>query len=163
MDKISELLSMLKTGFTILWAIPFLRYVVILVAGYTVFMIVLCIALERRPSKGLYRAKNKNGVERMSLGELKARVHDDPDSWLLYEDEIFYVDCPEALRGEKREAYVAALARVKNGGNAARAVGSRVYIDRRDARAYRRFLYSFYQGRNRSAARAEAVPAPPLG
>ena len=160
MDKISELLNLLKTVFAILWAIPFLRYVVILGAGYTVFMIVLCIALERRPSKGLYRAKKKSSVERMSLGELKARVHDDPDSWLLYEDEIFHVDNPEALRGEKREAYEAALARIQNGGNAARMIGRRVYIERRDAKAYRRFLYSFYQGRRRPADRAAAKAAP---
>ena len=163
MEKISELLNMLKMGFTILWAIPFLRYVVILVGCYTVFMIILCIVLERRPSKGLYRAKKKSAVERMSLGELKARVHDDPDSWLLYEDEIFYVDSPETLRGEKREAYETALARLENGGNAARMIGTRVYIDRRDAKAYRRFLYSFYQGRKKSAAHAAAEPEPTAG
>ena len=33
MDKISELLNMLKMGISILWAIPFLRYVIGLVAG----------------------------------------------------------------------------------------------------------------------------------
>ena len=159
MDKISELLNMLKMGISILWAIPFLRYVIVLVAGYTLFMIILCIVLERRPCKGLYRVKKNSGAERMSLGELKARVHDDPDRWLLYEDEIFYVDAPDSLTGEKREAYEAALARLENGGSAARAVGRRVYIERRDAKAYRKFLYSFYRGRNKSAKLAEPEPS----
>ncbi len=163
MDKISELIAMLKTGFAILWAIPFLQYVVIVVAAYTLFMIVLCIALERRPSKSLFRPKKKSSVERMSLGELKARVHDNPDRWLLYEDEIFYVADPESLEGEKREAYEEALARLVNGGKAARKVGRRVYLERRDARAYRKFLYNSCRSAAGRVKKTGAVPEQPAG
>lgn len=160
MSKISELIGMVKTGLTLAWAIPLLRYIVILVAGYTLFMLILCIHLERRPSRGLFRPKKKSNVERMSLGELKARVHDNPESWLLYEDEIFFVPDPGSLTGEKREAYDAALSRLENGGKEARMVGKRVYLERRDAKAYRRFLYSLYQKGPKRAKQAVAAPAP---
>ena len=117
---------------------------------YFLFIIILSVHTATVPDRRLYKAGN-DGAKKASLSTIRNGYEANPDKWLLYEEEIFYVKNPEELTEEQREAYRMAQARCVNGGNEARRVGTRVRVSRSEARAYLRFFYGLHKERRHPA------------
>ena len=120
------------------------RNVVLLL--FFVFFCLLSIAFAIVPSRKLFKA-GSDGAKKAPLSAIKESYEENPEKWLLYEEEIFYVKDPDELEGEDREAYERARVRCVDGGTEARQVGSRIRVGRTEAQAYLRFFYGLHKER----------------
>ena len=84
--------------------IPLVRVLFIAWCVLFLFVCMLSIAIARVPSRGLYKA-GSDGAKKAPLSAIKESYKENPEKWLLYEEEIFYVKNPDELTGEDREAY----------------------------------------------------------
>ena len=128
---------------------PQFRIFIIAWIAFFAFMVVLSIRTATVPARQLYKA-GADGAKKASLSAIRHSYRSNPEKWLLYEEEIFYVKNPDALTGEEREAYTMARARCINGGSEARKVGMRVRVRRSEAKAYLRFFYGLHKERLRT-------------
>ena len=140
-----------KTGM----GFPVVRLALIAWVVLFVFICLLSIAVSSAPSQRLYKA-GSDGAKKAKLSTIKKSYKENPEKWLLYEEEIFYVKDPDSLEGEKLEAYERARVRCVSGGAEARKVGSRVRVGRSEAQAYLRFFYSLHKER-KGKAKAQLV------
>ncbi len=131
--------------------------------GLFLFFIVLSIFTATVPDRRLYAA-GSDGAKKARLSAIRSDYRSNPDKWLFYEEEIFYVSDPAALSGEELRNYELARARCVNGGLEARRVGTRVRLRRGEVKAYLRFFYGLHKERGRLKApsfltgRAPAAP-----
>ena len=131
-----------KTGM----AIPLVRILFIAWCVLFLFICMLSIAIARVPSRRLYKA-GADGAKKAPLDAIKQSYKENPEKWLLYEEEIFYVTDPDGLTGEDLEAYERARVRCVDGGKEARQVGSRIRVGRTETQEYLRFFYSLHKER----------------
>lgn len=121
----------------------------VLVLAWGVFFVIICmlsITNASVPAKRLYKS-GADGAKKAPLSAIKKSYEENPEKWLLYEEEIFYVKNPDELNGEDREAYERARVRCVNGGKEARQVGTRFRVGRTEAKAYLRFFYGLHKER----------------
>ena len=130
----------------ILMASPIFRIAMVAWVGYFVFIVILSIQSATIPDRRLYKA-GADGAKKASLSTIRSGYRSNPEKWLLYEEEIFYVKDPEKLSEDEREDYEMARARCVNGGSEARRIGTRVRVSRTEARAYLRFFYGLHKER----------------
>ena len=126
--------------------IPLVRILFFAWCIFFVFICVLSIASATVPSRKLYRA-GSDGAKKAPLSAIKKSYKENPEKWLLYEEEIFYVKDPDELDGEDLEAYERARVRCVDGGADARRVGTRYRVGRTEAQAYLHFFYSLHKER----------------
>ena len=138
--------------------IPLVRVLFIAWCVLFLFVCMLSIAIARVPSRGLYKA-GSDGAKKAPLSAIKESYKENPEKWLLYEEEIFYVKDPDELTGEDREAYERARVRCVDGGAEARKVGSRIRVGRTETQEYLRFFYRLHKERKPPSKLARAVKA----
>lgn len=133
----------------LLLASSLFRVFLIAWVAFFLFIVVLSIHTATVPDRRLYKA-GADGAKRASLSAIRNSYRSNPEKWLLYEEEIFYVKDPDELDEEQQAAYKLAQARCVNGGSEARRVGMRVRVRRGEARAYLRFFYGLHKERARA-------------
>ena len=138
--------------------IPLVRVLFIAWCVLFLFVCMLSIAIARVPSRGLYKA-GSDGAKKAPLSAIKESYKENPEKWLLYEEEIFYVKNPDELTGEDREAYERARVRCVDGGAEARKVGSRIRVGRTETQEYLRFFYRLHKERKPPRKLARALNA----
>ena len=139
--------------------IPLVRLLFIAWCVIFVFFCLLSIAFATVPSHRLYRA-GADKAKKAPLSAIQESYKNNPEKWLLYEEEIFYVKNPDELEGEDREAYERARVRCVDGGKEARRVGTRFRVGRTEAQAYLRFFYSLHKERKPKRLRIKAPKQP---
>ena len=137
--------------------IPLVRLLFIAWCALFLFFCVLSIALATVPSRRLYKA-GKDNAKKAPLSAIKKSYQENPEKWLLYEEEIFYVKDPDDLTGDDLEAYERARVRCVDGGEEARQVGKRIRVGRTEAQAYLRFFYSLHKERKPKARKEISKP-----
>ena len=133
--------------------IPLVRLLFLAWCVVFLFFCLLSIAFAVIPSRKLYKA-GADKAKKAPLSAIKESFEKNPEKWLLYEEEIFYVKNPDELEGEDLEAYERARVRCVDGGKDARQVGSRIRVGRTEAQAYLRFFYSLHKERKPRVLRA---------
>lgn len=131
-------------GLKTISAFPLARTAMLVWCGLFVFVCILSFATATVPDRKLYSA-GRDGARKAPLRAIRASYESDPEKWLLYEEEIFYVRDPEELTGEEREAYERARVRCVNGGEEAREIGSRIRLRRWEAKNYLKFFYGLHR------------------
>ncbi len=113
----------------------------LLLGFFLLFLLILfmIIRITYAPGKNLY--KGLNGSRRMEFEDFKESYLEDPEMFLLYEDEIWHLDKPVSeMNEEDKEIYDKAAARRSDGGDLIEQIAEPVQMyDRRDARKYVRF------------------------
>lgn len=123
--------------------------------AFFLFIIILSIHTATVPDRRLYKA-GSDGAKKATLNAIKSSYKNNPEKWLLYEEEIFYVKNPDDLSEADRAAYELARARCVDGGREARQVGTRIRLRRSEVRSYLRFFYGLHKERIRPK---KVVPA----
>ena len=139
-------------GLKTVLAFPLTRTAILVWFGLFVLICLFSVATATVPDRKLYSA-GKDGARKAPLRAILESYETNPDKWLFYEEEIFYVRDPETLEGEKREAYERARVRCVNGGAEAREVGSRIRLRRTDTQAYLKFFYGLHREKEAPAAK----------
>ena len=134
---------------------PIVQILIFAWIGFFLFICILSITSSTVPAKRLYKA-GSDGAKKAPLSAIKKSYEENPEKWLLYEEEIFYVKNPDELSGEDREAYERARVRCVNGGKEARQVGTRFRVGRTEAKAYLRFFYGLHKERKGKLRAAES-------
>jgi len=129
-----------------LWAVPLFRVFVLGWVAVFAFFVVLSLFTATVPDRRLYAA-GPDEARKASLRAIRDSYAVNPEKWLLYEDEIFFVHDPGNLTPAEREAYDLARLRCVDGGREARQVGVRVRISRSETRRYLRFFYKLHKER----------------
>ena len=146
-------------AFNAAMGIPLVRILFIAWCVIFLFFCMLSIAFATVPSRKLYKA-GADGAKKAPLSAIQESYKKDPEKWLLYEEELFYVKNPDELEGEDREAYERARVRCVDGGKDARKVGSRIRVGRTEAQAYLRFFYGLHKERKPRVARIKKQAEP---
>lgn len=114
---------------------------VLLLGFFLLFLLILfmIIRITYSPGKALY--KGIKGSRKMEFEDFKESYLEDPDMFLLYEDEIWHIDKPVSeMNEEEKGIYDKAAARRSDGGDLIEQIAEPVQMyDRRDARKYVRF------------------------
>ena len=114
---------------------------VLLLGFFLLFLLILfmIIRITYAPGKALY--KGIKGSRKMEFEDFKESYLEDPDMFLLYEDEIWHLDKPVSeMNEEEKGIYDKAAARRSDGGALIEQIAEPVQMyDRRDARKYVRF------------------------
>lgn len=114
---------------------------VLLLGFFLLFLLILfmIIRITYTPGKALY--KGIKGSRKMEFEDFKESYLEDPDMFLLYEDEIWHLDKPVSeMNEEEKGIYDKAAARRSDGGDLIEQIAEPVQMyDRRDARKYVRF------------------------
>ena len=114
---------------------------VLLLGFFLLFLLILfmIIRITYAPGKALY--KGIKGSRKMKFEDFKESYLEDPDMFLLYEDEIWHLDKPVSeMNEEEKGIYDKAAARRSDGGDLIEQIAEPVQMyDRRDARKYVRF------------------------
>ena len=114
---------------------------VLLLGFFLLFLLILfmIIHITYAPGKALY--KGIKGSRKMEFEDFKESYLEDPDMFLLYEDEIWHLDKPVSeMNEEEKGIYDKAAARRSDGGDLIEQIAEPVQMyDRRDARKYVRF------------------------
>ena len=113
----------------------------LLVGFFLLFLLILfmIIRITYAPGKALY--KGVKGSRKMEFEDFKKSYLEDPDMFLLYEDEIWHLDKPVSeMNEEEKTIFDKAAARKSDGGDLIEQIAEPVQMyDRRDARKYVRF------------------------
>ena len=139
-------------GLKTLLAFPIARVALLVWCGLFVFVCLASVATSTVADRKLYTA-GKDGARKAPLRAILDSYRENPEKWLFYEEEIFYVRDPDSLEGEALEAYERARVRCVNGGADARAVGSRIRLRRTDIKAYLNFFYGLHRERGEQPVR----------
>ena len=114
---------------------------VLLLGFFLLFLLILfmIIRITYAPGKALY--KGIKGSRKMEFEDFKESYLEDPDMFLLYEDEIWHLDKPVSeMNEEEKGIYDKAAARRSDGGDLIEQIAEPVQMyGRRDARKYVRF------------------------
>ncbi len=129
-----------------LLGIPLVRVLMFAWLVFFVFICIVSITTATVPSHKLYKA-GSDGAKKAPLSAIKKSYEENPERWLLYEEEIYYVKNPDELSDEEQTAYERARVRCIDGGEEARKVGSRIRVGRTEAKAYLRFFYGLHRER----------------
>lgn len=120
-----------------------LRFVALIFLFAFLAGIGFCIWSSYIPARSLYKRPRSVNAKSVSLSELKESFRQEPDAWLFYMDELFYIPHADSLSEEERAALAKALTRLEDGGRCARQIGIRVFLSNsREARKYMHFIES---------------------
>jgi len=114
---------------------------VLLIVFFLLFIIIvfMIIRMTYAPGKALF--KGGKGSRVMEFEDFKESYLEDPDKWLLYEDEIWLLNKPVSeMNEEEKEIYDKAASRRCDGGDMIDGIAVPVIMyNRKDARQYVRF------------------------
>lgn len=112
-----------------LWQFPELRDLMCLAAALFVLGPLVSVWSSFIPAPSLYKQNRACSIRQISLRRLKKEVKKHPNSWLLYENEIYYIPRRERLNDEGEKILKAALNRWENGSNYAKKIAHRVVLN----------------------------------